>query len=87
MNLYTHLSCISGCFGIWSVVMLSSLSFSTTPDDHVLFFEGDAPGDGVNNVSESLTGACVILFPHWVCIVMTSYKSGLDPESLNFGTE
>ena len=67
--------------------MLSYLSFSTTSDDHALFLEGDVPGDGVDNVSESLTGACVILFPCQVCIIVTSYKSGLDPESLNFGIE
>ena len=47
--------------------MLSYLSFSTTSDDHALFLEGDVPGDGVDNVSESLTGACVILFTCQVC--------------------
>ena len=55
----------------------------TTP----IFFEGDLVCEGDDNGGGSLTGTCVILLPHQVCVVVTSKVSGFGLESLILGIE
>ena len=64
---------------------LSLPSCSTPSGDHVHFFNGEEYGEEVGNDNESMTGTCVTFLPCCVCIVATSNRLGLFPESLIFG--
>jgi hypothetical protein len=50
-----------------------------------LFLEEDALCEGDGNGWESLTGTCIIHFPHWVYVVVTSNISDFGVESCIFG--
>jgi hypothetical protein len=64
-----------------------SLSSSGTPGDHAHFFDGDVLRKGAGDGCKSLTRMYATLFPHRVCVVVTSNRSDFDLESLIFGIE